>query len=556
MNKSLNSQNPLEYRPISLLNSDYKLLTRILENRIKMVLNYLINEAQSGFVPGRHIDAAIDSMIVGMEIINNQDEEYGVLLVDFAKAFDTVEREAIYIILEQLNFPTRIINLIKSIGSDTTTSFNVNGHISKKVNVARGIRQGCPLAPLLFIIVMDFFYRMCRSENEDVGFQIQTEGTSNRLWAVGFADDLSLFFQNQKQLEIYVKHLKCFSKLTGLNLQEQKSLIISPNCQKYKKLHGIPLKREGTIIRFLGIAIKEKLNTTEAWQWYLPKIITRTHMMAQKTTSIKQRIVAFQVIVHAMMRFYAAIHFPPKNVIYQLEQLQKNYIWNNFASTLPKTKARINPLLMHSAKRDGGMGCPDISKVLQKLAMKRIYRWSAQPNNFQGGMIRWLINQQQLKGTELLNIPTKQTPLYIQTGNIQTKKIPPNIFIHGINVWQQIITGSKEQSTLIEEKKIWYNNIKKTENQDHWCFQISQLSITKWLKFKETSTSLLDYHESFFQYANIYNNPKLTDLYGNTIKRKNYKSLGNEINIISDLGKFQTMNSWKFLWFPSEKLTY
>ena len=493
-------------------------------------------------------------MLVGLDIMQTKEEDGGVLMVDFAKAFDSVEREVIYLILERLNFPQKFIQIIRASHTKTTTTFLVNGFTSKEVQVQRGIRQGCPLAPLLFILIIDFFYRICKTEIERPGFQINIENREHRLWSVGFADDMSLFFRNKKQLSEYLSKLQEFSYLTGLKIQEQKSLIIAP---KYEvdKINGRPINKKRIIVRFLGIGIKEKMTNEEAWQWYLPKIIKRIHLMAQKTTTICQRIQAFQSIIHAMIRFQSNIYYPNKNIIYKLNQLQKNYIWGNFASILPKTKARLKAEFFHSSIKAGGMGCPEISKVLDKLAVNRIFRWNKKPTTLAGAMGRWLINNQT---NEKMNIPAINTKLYIQPGicGANTNKISSNIFIKGIYLWDNLL--KKEQNTksanAITTQKSWYKSFDTLINQDGQCiFKISKLAAQNWNKYVMERKATMDINESFIPYYNIFQNPNILDLQGNQLTRNNYPYIIKEINCIQNLGLLIKRNDWTYLWHRTMK---
>ena len=136
------SKNNIEnYRPITVLCFDYKLMIKILANRIRKVRKEIINE-QTGGIKGRKIK---DNLVTIRNIlINNQPAE--ILSLDFHKAYDRVERNLVYRILKKIDFPDKIINNIKNIQENSTSKINVNGKLVGKVDMGRGVKQGCPLA--------------------------------------------------------------------------------------------------------------------------------------------------------------------------------------------------------------------------------------------------------------------------------------------------------------------------------------------------------------------------------------------------------------------------
>uniref|UniRef100_A0A803P680 Reverse transcriptase domain-containing protein n=1 Tax=Cannabis sativa TaxID=3483 RepID=A0A803P680_CANSA len=139
-----------EFRPISLCNIIYKIISKSIANRLKLVLNNLISSNQSDFLPGRLIS---DNIIIAQEVVHSiklkskGKKGWMAVKLDMAKAFDRVEWPFILAILRKFNFPSRFIHLISACISTATFQFNVNGKVSGHVTPSRGIRQGDPLSP-------------------------------------------------------------------------------------------------------------------------------------------------------------------------------------------------------------------------------------------------------------------------------------------------------------------------------------------------------------------------------------------------------------------------
>ncbi|OWZ02233.1 Reverse transcriptase precursor, partial [Phytophthora megakarya] len=189
--KQPRATNPLNYRPISLLNTDYKVLIKIYATRMRRCIAELVHQTQFGFVPGRNIHTAIDLVETSTMISRslNPDGQAQVLMLDFSKAYDSVDREFMLATLAAKGLPPRLLRMIRSLHTGTTATFLDNGRISCPITVSSGIRQGCPLAPLLFIIVVDVLYDMIEKCDTFTGVLLEGQDTKFKLKVAGYADD-------------------------------------------------------------------------------------------------------------------------------------------------------------------------------------------------------------------------------------------------------------------------------------------------------------------------------------------------------------------------------
>ena len=176
------------WRPISLLNQDYKYMARLLAERIKPLLPDLISTDQNGFVPGRFIGYNI-ARILNLIDICNEDNIEGVLLnIDFEKAFDCVEWDFIYETLAFLGFPKKLIDMIKTLYNGIQSCVTNNGHQSQFFTLGRVVRQGCPLSPYLFVIIGQILNLYIKYKSTIIG--IKARGMDYTISQ--YADDTSL----------------------------------------------------------------------------------------------------------------------------------------------------------------------------------------------------------------------------------------------------------------------------------------------------------------------------------------------------------------------------
>ena len=208
------------WRPISLLNCDYKLATKAVANRLKQVLPKLIDNDQTGFLKGRFIGEnirLIDSVINFTAAKNIP----GLLVfLDFEKAFDTVEWTFIQKTFQHFNFGPSIISWIKLFYHDIETCILNNGWSSNFFKLERGVRQGCPLSPYLFILCAEVLADAIRNDNNIKGITVDGQEIKISL----YADDTTLILDGSRaSFKNSLQVLESFSLISGLRLNYKKT---------------------------------------------------------------------------------------------------------------------------------------------------------------------------------------------------------------------------------------------------------------------------------------------------------------------------------------------
>ena len=151
------------YRPISLLPLDYKIIAKALANRLISVLPSLISEEQTAGVPGRSITESTNLIRDVVDYATDQNQPCILLSLDMEKAFDRVSHTFLIRVLKSMGFPTFFINCIKTLYNEVTCCVRNNGKLTRHLNFKRGARQGCPLSPLLFTIVGETLMQAIKS---------------------------------------------------------------------------------------------------------------------------------------------------------------------------------------------------------------------------------------------------------------------------------------------------------------------------------------------------------------------------------------------------------
>ena len=154
MNNDLGNLN--NRRPLTLLNTDYKIVTKTVSNRIKKkYMSNIIENSQTGFIKGRYIGENIRLIQETIEKLEEEEQPGLLLFADFEKAFDSISHDFIFNCLKCFNFGPDIIKWVKCFYNDIKSSVTNSGYMTEFYNIERGLRQGCPLSASLFRICIE-----------------------------------------------------------------------------------------------------------------------------------------------------------------------------------------------------------------------------------------------------------------------------------------------------------------------------------------------------------------------------------------------------------------
>ena len=223
--KDLKRDELKNWRPITLTNTDYKIFSKIIASRLKTVLHKIIHLNQSGFMKGRLIENHI-RLIDDIIHTSNKNNTPGMIVsIDFQKAFDSVSHEYIVKTLRKFNFGDNFINFIKVILSNTESCVQNGGWLSEWFNIEKGIKQGCSVSPLIFLLAVEILAMKIRKNKKIKGITL-----NNRLdkpldtKILQYADDTNLIISNENSLIEALSDIESFSKFSGLKLNRKKSL--------------------------------------------------------------------------------------------------------------------------------------------------------------------------------------------------------------------------------------------------------------------------------------------------------------------------------------------
>jgi exonuclease III len=211
------------WRPITLLNVDYKIAAHALANRMQKVANTIINTDQTGYIKNRYIGFNIRQIQDIIDYAEDFKIDGAIIFIDFKKAFDTLEWNFMVSTLHAFGFGESFIKWIKTLYKNASSCTVNNGWLSEHFAIQRGVRQGCPISALLFVLVAEILSNRIRQSKDIHGIEVKRNSVKHKLKISQLADDTTLFANSKSDIKHNLKTIEEFGQASGLCLNKQKT---------------------------------------------------------------------------------------------------------------------------------------------------------------------------------------------------------------------------------------------------------------------------------------------------------------------------------------------
>lgn len=361
-----------DYRPISLIHSFAKLFTKVLARRLAPHMNELVKPNKSAFIRSRLIHENFKAVQLTAKFLNRRKVPSSLLKIDIAKAFDSVNWVFLLDLLQHLGFSRRWVNWISIILSSASTKVILKGSPGRRICHARGLRQGDPLSPLLFVLVMEVLNALFRLADGRGLLKVLHPLLRER--AFMYADDVVIFTSpDQQDLALIRAILDIFAGASGLKTNLNKCLISPIQCDldaTVALLSHFPGKVDPFSIKYLGIPLGlKKLNKADL-QPLVDKVANRLSTWKAGMLNRAGRTVLIKSTLSAIPTHIAlAVNISPW-VISCIDDVRRCFLWRGSQSAKGGHCLLAWPRVCRPPEI-GGLGIID----LQKFGYARRMRW-------------------------------------------------------------------------------------------------------------------------------------------------------------------------------------
>ncbi|KAL2240836.1 UNVERIFIED_CONTAM: hypothetical protein Sindi_0724800 [Sesamum indicum] len=296
------------------------------------------------------------------------------LKVDIRKAYDTVEWDFLLAVLQLFGFPPTFTRWIEECVSTTSFSIGLNGKPHGFFSGARGLRQGDPLSPYLFVLVMEALHRgFLQRIEEDLQVTYHWKCESSKIFLMGFADDLLLLCRaDLDSIRVFKEGLDWFAEWSGLRLNVQKShLIISRSAQNLKdQMLDILGFQEGHLpMRYQGLPLISSRLSIFDCQPLISKIDARINGWEGISLSYAGQVQIIKSVLSTLSLYWASAFILPKKVINEIEKRLRTFLWKGTTSS---GYAKVAWKDVCRPMDEGGLGFKDISTLNRALMSKKL----------------------------------------------------------------------------------------------------------------------------------------------------------------------------------------
>ena len=392
------------YRPISLSNTDYKLLASVLADRLQKVVSKVIGDEQTAYIKGRFSGENIRLVLDIMEYTKEKNVPGLLLFLDFQKAFDSLHWNFIQECLKKLGFKNDFCRWIRTIYNSPIALLKINGFISGKIPLFKGIRQGCPLSALLFIICTEFLSQKLYGNHEFHGIYYESMGQQREVKCTQYADDTCIFLSNIDDIEKCLQEVQDFSKVSGLNLNLHKTegLCIGSLANTYPAMHTIKWPHKP--IRYLGIHIGNNLFECQKNNWInkIEKIQKLIDCWRKRHLSLIGKILIIKTLALPKLIYPATFLSVPDGFIKKINKILYNFIWG--------VRDKIQRRIIKNSISKGGLQMVDVESQFFAVKAAWITRMLKNNNKNWSFLFEYFLSKFAVNGSVLkMNFVEKKT---------------------------------------------------------------------------------------------------------------------------------------------------
>ncbi|XP_057449118.1 uncharacterized protein LOC130740498 [Lotus japonicus] len=412
-----------EFRPISLCNVTYKLITKVLLNRLRPFLNTLVGPMQNSFIPGR---GTTDNAFLAQEIIHHMHKskaKKGTLAfkIDLEKAYDSVSWAFLEETLVLYGFPSMIVRLIMSCVSSSHISIMWNGSRLPKFKPDRGLRQGDPLSPYLFVLCMERLSVLIHNLVDNGEWKpVRISQGGPPISHLFFADDVLLFCQaTSDQVNLLAATMKSFCDSSGLKINLQKSKAITSkgvSAEVKAEISSIaPIPFVKDLGKYLGFPLRGGRSQRRSFDFLIENIQRKLGTWRSSMLNLAGRVCLAKSVIASIPTYTMQVFYLPRCVTNRINKIMRSFIWASRAGSRGWNLVGWNKVI--ETKEQGGIAIRDTNLANTALLGKAIWSILHKPRKL------WVeaMKHKYLRNSSVLQVEPKATDSPIWKGILKAR---------------------------------------------------------------------------------------------------------------------------------------
>lgn len=430
------------WRPISLLNVDTKILSKCIAARFIPVLPTIISPDQTAYVKGRYIGESIRLISDILESSKRYNIPGFLLTVDLEKAFDSIDHIFLLACLEKLGFGPNFLCWVSILLNKNESCVANGGNTTQYFHLNRGARQGDPIAAFFFIIVVEVFFVMVRSNVNIKKLHI----LNFDFLLTAYADDTTFFVADIDSVKIIFNTFDSFSIYSGMKINQAKCELAGIGVKRsvFTALRGVKnIRLVDVAIRVLGVhfSYDSKLYTDRNFMDCIKTLQDVVRVWGMRLLSLYGKITSFKAMVFSKVICIASMSNIPNDVVKLVVNIHRNFIWSN-------KRPNIKHSTLISDYEKGGLKDIDIESKFKSLHLcwlKRLF-----DNSFHPWKQIPLFYINSMSSNSLMFLPN------LDTSCLHYDKMP--LFYQNIiKYWVEISLSTPKTPEMILSESLLYN---------------------------------------------------------------------------------------------------
>lgn len=379
-------RDPATYRPITLLNVDYKLIAKAIAARMAGPLDTVVDVTQTAFLPGRHIGDNVMYHLEEVDYLERVQQPGCILFLDFEKAFDRVDREWLHRCVERLGFGAHMKRWVRVLLSGTQARVAYNGFTTPHFPIEGGVAQGSPLSPLIFTLQAQPLAALLRKLQRHGVFKgIELPDKSQAPPSHQHADDTTLHVATREDAAVAVDkgvNVYCRASASLLNISKSQGMMLGPHdgIQGRDQVTGAEFLAPGACLRHLGVLLARPGDQKAAAKAMYTKRVGTVQGSAvawgKHCLSFLGRVYVSKQVMASSIYFHAGYVKPLPEQMAALVGIMAAFTAKPVPALDGSSRAATHPARAVAAlpPRLGGIGGADLTLQVDALLAKNVAR--------------------------------------------------------------------------------------------------------------------------------------------------------------------------------------